>query len=147
MLFIQQTFRAGFCAVTQVSRPPAMTELGGNSTEHMFILGGIALSENDPLESNGTRTRNDVWKTQDGVAWEKVLPTSGESMPGTRGFHSCVTWHDLEDTSRWIGSDDLSPRIFITGGGYFGRSGNNEVQELERYRYLVQSQCFRLGQS
>ena len=125
MLFIQQTFRAGFCAVTQVSRPPA-TELGGNSTatEHMFILGGIALSENDPLESNGTRTRNDVWKTQNGLAWEKVLPTSGESMPwGARGFHSCVTWHDLEDKSRWIGSDDQSPRIFITGGGYFGRNG------------------------
>ena len=130
MLFIQQTFRAGFCAVTQVSRPPAMTELA----EHMFILGGIALSENDPLESNGTRTRNDVWKTQNGLAWEKVLPTSGESMPwGARGFHSCVTWHDLEDKSRWIGSDDQSPRIFITGGGYFGRNRNNEVRELESY--------------
>ena len=86
----------------------------------MFILGGYALSEDDPLELNGTRARNDVWKTKDGTLWEKVLtPTGDFNMPWEpRAFHSCFSWHD---------------RIVLSGGGYIGRSGNREVRELEAY--------------
>jgi len=147
------TPRAGFCAITQHRQYPLpepsdtnfnLTEASYN--EILFIIGGLAVSGDVP--SDGTRTRNDVWKTIDGVAWEKVSPSSGQTMPwGGRAFHGCVTWHSLQDRTRWVGydfenvklADDRGvgnktvPRMFITGGGYMGSKGNNHVRELEAY--------------
>ena len=112
----------------------------------MFIIGGLALAE-DGSEDDGTRARNDVWKTEDGVYWEQVVTSSNSTtMPfEPQVFHSCVTWHSLEDESCWVGvgskdvpsSDDegkyTQPRMFITGGGYLGRNGNNDVSIFHRW--------------
>ena len=143
--------RAGFCVVTQFRRNTLTESSAANSTElyeNMFILGGLAVSDGDPLQSDGTRARNDVWKTSDGISWERVVPPTGKTMPWAgRAFHSCVTWHRLEDRSRWVGdhsknmhlTDDQGegnntiPRIFITGGGYMGTNGNNDVREVDAY--------------
>lgn len=122
------TPRAGSCLVTQVSRELAVD----NSTlytEHMFLLGGLAIDYKDE-----TRTRNDVWKTQNGTTWELV----GDMPWGSRAFHACTSWSHLDDDSRWIGDSDEEeeyqpPRIFLTGGGYMGTRGNNEVRELEAF--------------
>ncbi len=99
-----------------------------DTIEFLFIMGGLAISPDDePDVSDGTRTRNDVWKTTDGMSWEKVLSSSGQYMPwGARAFHGCVS---LQNHA----GNDTRPIIVITGGGYMGRRGNNDVRELEAY--------------
>lgn len=104
------TKRAGFCVVVRK----------WENVEYMFLLGGLAVSEDDdhPL-TGGTRARNDIWRTINGVSWDKVVPSSSW---GPRAFHACATI----DTS-------TGPLIVITGGGYMGRRGNNNVLALEAY--------------
>ncbi|KAL7473466.1 hypothetical protein ACHAXS_013911 [Conticribra weissflogii] len=149
--------RAGHCAVSQLKRndytnPPNPNATEPSYTEYMYIIGGFAGFQKDhPRHSDGARTRNDVWITSDGITWDRVLPPPGKkTMPWIgRAFHGCVTWHSPMDRSRWVASDsmlhlddgedwrkngnDTHPRIFITGGGYMGRKGNNEVRSLETY--------------
>jgi hypothetical protein len=111
--------------------------LAQTKTEYMFILGGLAVSDDDsnPI-TGGTRARNDVWSTTDGISWVRVSPTSGgNTMPwGPRAFHGCVASSGLTEMSsdRRIGNS-TSPLIIITGGGYMGRHENNEVRALEAY--------------
>lgn len=107
------TPRAGFCVVIRK----------WENVEYMFLLGGLAVSEDDdhPL-TGGTRARDDIWRTINGVSWEKVIPPSNTSSWGPRAFHACATI----DTS-------TAPLIVITGGGYMGRRGNNYVSALEAY--------------
>lgn len=106
------TPRAGFCVVIRK----------WENVEYMFLLGGLAVSEDDdnPL-TGGTRARNDIWMTINGVSWDKVIPSSNSSW-GPRAFHACATI----DTS-------TAPLIVITGGGYMGRRGNNDVRVLKAY--------------
>lgn len=126
------TPRSSFCTVTQFRQVTTETLVDtSNETdtiEFLFILGGLAISpEDEPDVSDGTRTRNDVWKTTDGMSWEKVMPSSGQYMPwGARAFHGCVS---LQNHT----GNDTRPIIVITGGGYMGRRGNNDVRELEAY--------------
>ena len=143
--------RAGHCVLTQLSQETQAENDNENATEtlykeSMFVIGGLALAE-EGSGDGGTRARNDVWKTEDGVSWEQVVTSSNSTtMPfEPRVFHSCVTWHSLEDKSRWVGvdskdvpsSDDegryTQPRMFITGGGYLGRKGNRNNDVLEAY--------------
>ena len=119
------TPRAGFCVVT----------LPSNSTGEVsstLIIGGMAHSEEGTPESeDGTRARNDVWKSSDGVNWTQVVPSTGEEMPwGARAFHACqtLTWPSLDEDS-----DQPLTRVYITGGGYLGTKGNNVVNSLEAY--------------
>ena len=110
--------------------------------EKLFVIGGMA--EGD----DGIRTRNDVWESVDGLNWDQVHPPNdGASMPWRgRAFHTCTTWNSLNDRSRYVSDDSLmhqnkddtfanhtTPRIFITGGGYMGTKGNNEVRSLEAF--------------
>jgi hypothetical protein len=146
--------RAGQCAVTQVKREwksPQEQEL--LTTEYLYIMGGYGgwpRDDRDPRhqhEHGGERGRNDVWRTTNGIAWERVLPPSGETtMPWMgRSFHSCVTWHDPQERSLRAGIANIqnrtqllqaakhNPRIFLLGGGYMGRKANNDVRDLEGY--------------
>lgn len=141
------TPRAGFCVVTQPlaanltegapKNDEAEPSQNPEFTEHMLILGGLAESDGDPPETEGTRARNDVWKSLDGVSWNQVSDTS--MIWGGRAFHGCVLLHSgYEDeneraTSDPVGVNNRVPRILITGGGYLGTRGNNVVREVEAY--------------
>ena len=107
------TPRAGFCVVIRK----------WENVEYMFLLGGLAVSEDDdhPL-TGGTRARNDIWRTINGVSWDKVMPSNNTTSWGPRAFHAC----DTIDTN-------TAPLIVITGGGYMGRRGNNYVRALEAF--------------
>jgi hypothetical protein len=135
------------CAVSSIRN--VNTTSGISQIEQLYVIGGLAgYPEGHPLHSDGIRTRNDVWKTVDGEAWEEVLPAkNASSMPWRgRAFHACKNWGSLLDRSRWVKDDslmhlnkedlfasDTAPRIFITGGGYMGNKGNNEVRALEAH--------------
>jgi hypothetical protein len=105
-----------------------INDSNATDTGFMFLLGGLALSpEDEPSKTDGTRTRDDVWKTSDGISWDKVMPSTGEFMPWAgRAFHSCIS---MQKTT----GNNTSPIIVMTGGGYMGRRGNNDVRELEAY--------------
>ncbi|KAL9184445.1 hypothetical protein ACHAXT_002531 [Thalassiosira profunda] len=119
------TPRARFCVVTL---PTNSTE----ETSSLLLIGGLAHSEEGTPESDdGTRARNDVWKSSDGRNWRQVLPSTGEEMPwDARAFHACgtLTWPSLDEHS----NQTLS-RVYMTGGGYVGKRGNNVVTSLEAY--------------
>ncbi|KAL3799731.1 hypothetical protein HJC23_010381 [Cyclotella cryptica] len=139
--------RAGLCTVSQLRNINTIS--GILQHEQMFVIGGVAgFQKGHPLHSDGIRTRNDVWKTSDGATWERVHPSNNETVMPWRGraFHGCATWTSLTDRSRWVAADSLMhlnggdlfgnhsfPRIFITGGGYMGKRGNNEVRSLEAH--------------
>jgi hypothetical protein len=127
------------CAVSQ--RRNANTTDGIAQVEYVYVIGGFAQS------NDGIRTQNDVWKT-DGSTWEEVLPpNNATSMPWRgRAFHGCATWSSRTNQARWVADDSsmhlnisnlfdgsTAPRIFITGGGYMGTKGNNEVRSLEAH--------------
>ena len=139
--------RAGFCLVTQplasnlTETTQANDEAEPNENpefmDHMLILGGLAMSDGDPPEEDGTRARNDVWKTLDGISWNQVL---GNNMSwGGRAFHGCVLLRsgyknqDEQATNDLVVANTTLPRILITGGGYLGTRGNNIVREVEAY--------------
>lgn len=132
--------RAGLCAVSQHRN--INTTSGMSKIEKLFVIGGMAEGE------DGVRTKNDVWQTVDGLNWDQVHPPNNEaSMPWRgRAFHACTTWNSLNDRTRRVNDDSLmhrnkenmlsnhtAPRIFITGGGYMGTKGNNEVRSLETF--------------
>lgn len=134
--------RAGHCAVSRHRN--VNTTNGLTRIEHMFVIGGFAQSQSN----DGIRSHNDVWKTSDGSTWEQVQPANNEtSMPWRgRAFHGCATWSSLTDSARYVTDDSLmhlsseyylsahtTPRIFVTGGGYMGTKGNNEVRSLEAH--------------
>lgn len=142
--------RAGFCLVTQplaIKSTEAVQAGDGvqqgemlELKEHMLIVGGFAVSGGDPLEEDGTRARNDVLRTSDGLSWEVVVSPSGTNMPwGSCVFHGCVLWRRDNETESGQSTDapaagnSTVPRLLVTGGGYLGRRGNNEVREVEAY--------------
>lgn len=111
--------------------------------EVLYLIGGFAGWPRDDTRWNGERTRNDVWVSEDGIEWNLVLPSNGRStMPFTgRGWHACTTWHNEADKQMSVKTlsrdegivDDRGSKIFISGGGYMGTKGNNEVRTLEGY--------------
>jgi hypothetical protein len=143
---IRDLYRAGLCSVSQLRNVNATS--GISQREEMFVIGGLAGYQDDHPSSDGIRTRNDVWKTSDGINWEEVNPPNNATFMPWRGraFHSCTSWSSFTDRSRWVASDSLMhlnggdlfdnhtvPRIFISGGGYMGKRGNKEVRSLEAH--------------
>ncbi len=59
----------------------SMYDNSTSSSESLYIIGGLAASEQADSESDGTRTRNDVCYLPAGSSWERVLPPSGSEMP------------------------------------------------------------------
>jgi|AntRauTorckE5430_2_1112549.scaffolds.fasta_scaffold08434_3 hypothetical protein len=142
------------CAITQVRNVVVKTKNNETLTkkqEYMYIIGGFAGWPRDDVRWNGERTRNDVWRSLDGKNWELVMPPDGQNtMPFVgRGWHACTTWDDPMDTSQGVrkelgqtfndANDDLPAKIFLSGGGYIGSKGNNEVHTLEGYMDLYWS--------
>ncbi len=111
--------------------------------EVMYLIGGFAGWPREDQRWNGHRTRNDVWVSEDGKTWDRVLPSHGQkTMPFTgRGWHACATWHNSKDKTRGLGListdedkiDHRGPKIFLSGGGYMGTKGNSVVDTLEGY--------------
>lgn len=61
-------------------------------------------------------------------------------------FHCHAMWSSPTDCSHWVAADSLMslngidmfvnntfPQIFITGGGYLGKQGSNDIVSLEGY--------------
>ncbi|KAL3797894.1 hypothetical protein ACHAWO_009767 [Cyclotella atomus] len=133
------TSRAGMCAVSQQRNVNATD--GVAQVEYLYVIGGFAQT------NDGIHTENDVWKW-DGSTWKEIQPANNAtSMPWRgRAFHGCATWNSLTNRARWVADDSsmhlnignlsddsTAPRIFITGGGYMGTKGNNEVRSFEAY--------------
>jgi len=133
------------CVVTQLYRDnPLPTEANNLSSENdlMYLIGGFAGWPRDDSRWNGDRTRNDVWVTADGKEWERVLPPLGQNtMPFVgRGWHACTTLPDPKDrgTTNLNPINDATgknsaPKIYLSGGGYMGTKGNENVRTLEGY--------------
>lgn len=111
--------------------------------EVLYLIGGYAGWPRTDSRWNGERTRNDVWVSDDGVAWNLVLPSEGRNtMPFVgRGWHACTTWHNEADRRLGVKLlsrkeemvDDRGPKMFLSGGGYMGTKGNSVVSTLEGY--------------
>jgi len=125
------TPRAGACAIAHsvsediASLPNATEEFTNNTSEALFILGGLAGHSQENPDYEGIRTRNDVWKTTDGETWERVMADS--TVWAGRAFHGCTSWtsNNNDPTSQ--------SKMVIAGGGYMGTDGNREVRSLETY--------------
>ena len=135
--------RAGSCATTQLRREYFNeTSLETTYKEYLYLIGGFAgFPIGDPRYDN-LRTRNDVWVTNNGHDWTRLLPPGKSTMPWVgRAWHGCVTWNDPVDKSIGVNRAALNmrrkslsyPRIYIAGGGYTGTKGNNVVTRLEGY--------------
>ncbi len=124
------TPRVGACAVahsfdnTDGSSLSNNTEALANTTEALFILGGLAGYSEEHPDYDGIRARNDVWKTTDGDSWERVMT---DTKVPARAFFGCTSWrsNNNDPTSK--------SKMFIAGGGYMGIDGNREVRSLETY--------------
>ena len=115
--------RAGHCVVTKNSTVSAPNATGSevSFSEQLFLIGGISEG------AGGTRTRNDVWNSLDGKSWEQVsLGNDGKEIPfGGRAFHGCAAFT--------VPSEGTTPRLYLTGGGYYGNNMNRVVTALEAY--------------
>ena len=123
------TPRAGACAIAHSFNDEdddiGTEEFTNNTSEALFILGGLAgYSEDDP-DYEGIRTRNDVWKTADGESWHKVMTNT--TIWAGRAFHGCTSWRSNDN------DPTTPPKMFVLGGGYMGTEGNREVRSLETY--------------
>ena len=135
----QWTPRAGACAIAhsivnvednneESSSDQTQDVVSANTTEALFVLGGLAGFGEDNPDYEGIRTRNDVWKTLDGESWERVTTDNNMTVHwGARAFHGCTTWRSNynDPTSK--------SKMIIAGGGYMGTKGNREVRSLETY--------------
>ena len=111
--------------------------------EVLYLIGGFAGWPKNDSRWNGDRTRNDVWISDDGKTWNRVLPPEGQSsMPFIgRGWHACSTWHSVDDEQKSVNIIPSSKsnvhvrgsKVFLSGGGYMGAKGNSVVRFLEGY--------------
>lgn len=127
--------RAGAGAAVQYSIPTNRSKV-----ETLYLTGGLASWPEDHPLYDGQRGRNDVWKTEDGANWTRVV----EAAPwAARAWHSLVTWTDLTDVYTdvslaatqpdFAGEAREDPRIWLAGGGYVGRKGNSIVKFVDGY--------------
>ncbi|KAL7447194.1 hypothetical protein ACHAXM_011186 [Skeletonema potamos] len=120
------TPRTGACSVVHSfddTDGPSLsnrTEALTNTTEALFLLGGLAGYSEEHPDYEGIRSRNDVWRTTDGDSWERV--TTDSKVPA-RAFFGCTSYNDKTSKSK----------LFIAGGGYMGTYENSQVRSLETY--------------
>lgn len=133
------------CVITKRNwDDPLSTEAEHPSSESelMYLIGGFAGWPRDDSRWNGDRTRNDVWSTADGKKWDRVLPPIGQNkMPFVgRGWHACTTLYDPKHrgmkNQMSVDSKEKTKslsKIYLSGGGYMGTKGNENVRTLEGY--------------
>lgn len=137
--------RCAMCIISQMRKESITTDSNETTViekNHLFLIGGYASWPREDPRWNGSRTRNDVWTSVDGISWSLVLPPPGKTtMPFVgRGWHSCITMHDENDLTRGVRqashdstSNDSPAKIIIAGGAYTGQKNNNIVYDLEGY--------------
>lgn len=120
--------RAGHCVVAKNSTAavPNATDAEVSFSEQLFVIGGISEG------AGGRRTRSDVWTSLDGKSWEQVVTQSqgddDHELPfGGRAFHGCAAFAAPSD------HEGATPRLYLTGGGYYGDNMNRAVSVLEAY--------------
>lgn len=118
--------RAGHCVVAKNSAVsvPNATDADVSFSEKLFLIGGISEG------AGGTMTRSDVWTSLDGNSWEQVVvQLQGNDddvfQLGGRAFHGCAAFT--------VPSEGTTPRLYVTGGGYYGNNMNRVVSALEAY--------------
>ena len=149
--------RSGHCLMTQLRRDDFNSSFE-TYTDRMFLVGGFASWPKGDPRYDGERSRNDIYVTEDGKNWTKVLPPiDGEtgarpiSMPwAARAWHGCATLcnplqrhRDVSEATQFhvekypdLGGDPnllYHPRMFIMGGGYIGSKRNHVVKKMEAY--------------
>lgn len=125
--------RAGHGATVQFS-----IRTNESRGETLYLTGGLASwPEGHPLE-DGYRGTNDVWKTEDGANWTRVVRAAPWAA---RAWHSLITWTDLTDVYADVSlaarqpnqNEPAAPRIWLAGGGYVGKKGNSVVEFVDAY--------------
>lgn len=136
--------RAGACITTKfVPWGPTYSPVESKYYEDLYLFGGFAgFPMNDDRYDN-FRCRNDVWKTNDGGNWTRIMPPKGaNTMPWVgRAWHGCTTWHDRNDKTKGINlaatntgdAMSIQSRLYIVGGAYLGTKRNHVVRTMEGY--------------
>lgn len=117
--------RAGATVVSQTYFNTTANETQADSRERMVLVGGYGgfLFGNENYD--GYRSRGDVWTSYDGVSWERI---SNDGEPGAlpaRAWTDVVVLHYPGNVTRDVITADLSPRLWVFGGGYIGDSTSN----------------------
>lgn len=127
--------RAGHCVVAKNSAVsvPNATDADVSFSEKLFLIGGISEG------AGGTMTRSDIWTSLDGNSWEQVVvQLQGNDddvfQLGGRAFHGCAAFT--------VPSEGTTPRLYVTGGGYYGNNMNRVVSALEAYTGWLPSPCW-----
>jgi hypothetical protein len=115
--------RAGASLVSQWYYNTTANETMANSTERMVLIGGFGgwLQDNDWYD--GFRSRGDTWASTDGTTWLRLSNVGDEGSLPARAWSGAIVLHeDGGNVTKDAVSPDLSPRIWIFGGGYIGNS-------------------------
>ncbi|GMI07202.1 hypothetical protein TrLO_g11050 [Triparma laevis f. longispina] len=148
--------RSGHCLLTQLRRNNYNSTDDLSKTDRMFLIGGFASWPSDDNKYDGERSRNDVYVTEDGKNWTKMLaPCTDETCQqrkmsmdwAARSWHGCATFHSPNDRSVDIneaaqfeyevdngnGDEIMHPKMYIMGGGYIGTKRNHVIRKMEAY--------------
>lgn len=74
-----------------------------------------------PHYDGGSRARNDVWMTTDATNWTLITKAANW---GARAWAAGTTWHQpgnsSRDVSRYGVVNKLAPKMWLSGGVYYG---------------------------